>query len=79
MSASDSKEDNLPLNEFLHHVHARGAYMYISTRMGIMLQAQLARQTRPYISTRRLRWAVLKTVGFCALLTTWAWTRTTGV
>ena len=58
MSASDSKEDNLPLNEFLHHVHARGAYMYISTRMGIMLQAQLARQTRPYISTRRLRWAV---------------------
>ena len=78
MSASDSKEDNLPLNEFLHHVHARGAYMYISTRMGIMLQAQLARQTRPYISTRRLRWAVLKTVGFCVLLT-WAWTRTTGV
>lgn len=28
MSVSDSEEDNLPLNEFLHYVHARGAYVY---------------------------------------------------
>ena len=28
MFVSDTKEDNLPLNEFLHYVHARGAYVY---------------------------------------------------
>ncbi len=28
MFESDTKEDNLQLNEFLHYVHARGAYVY---------------------------------------------------